>query len=79
MASTSPLKRVSAHTEATVSALAEREDRTFIAQLDRIVAAGLQALGEPLPPELKPATATKPRARRRERTAAPEGELQPTG
>lgn len=44
MAST--LKRVSVDTEAKITALAAREDRTFVAQLDRVVEAGLKAMGE---------------------------------
>jgi hypothetical protein len=42
----SKLKRVSQDTEDAISALAEREGRTFVAQLDRVVKAGLEALGE---------------------------------
>lgn len=42
----SKLKRVSETTEAAVTALAEREGRTFVSQLDRVVTAGLEALGE---------------------------------
>lgn len=45
----STLKRISTHTEQAITTLAGREDRTFIAQLDRVVDAGLQALGEPTP------------------------------
>lgn len=50
----SRLKRVSEPTEAAIATLAEREDRTFVAQLDRVVVAGLTALGEPIPAELQP-------------------------
>lgn len=42
----SKLKRISEPTEATIATMAAREGRTFVAQLDRIVDAGLQALGE---------------------------------
>jgi hypothetical protein len=42
----SKLKRVSAPTENAIVDLANREGRTFIAQLDRVVDAGLRALGE---------------------------------
>lgn len=45
----SPLKRVSEDTATRISELAEREGRTFVAQLDRVVDAGLKALGEPQP------------------------------
>jgi hypothetical protein len=45
----SKLKRVSAPTEECITTLATREGRTFVAQLDRVVHAGLEALGEPLP------------------------------
>lgn len=41
----SKLKRVSENTERAITTLADREDRTFIAQLDRVVEAGLDALG----------------------------------
>lgn len=41
----SKLKRVSAPTEAVIVDLANREGRTFVSQLDRIVDAGLNALG----------------------------------
>lgn len=53
------LKRVSPPAEAAIAALATREDRSFIAQLDRVVAAGLQALGEQVPDELAPQPAGK--------------------
>lgn len=53
----SKLKRVSEPAEATITTLAGREGRTFVAQLDRVVAAGLEALGEPIPDELLAATA----------------------
>ncbi len=68
----STLKRVSAPTERAITDLAKREGRTFVAQLDRVVQAGLTALGESLPepdqpaataPE--PATATRPKSRAR--------------
>lgn len=52
---TSKLKRVSNHTEAAINTLATREGRTFVAQLDKVVEAGLQAMGEPIP---TPETAT---------------------
>ena len=56
MAST--LKRVSIPLEAAITTLAKREDRTFVAQLDRVVEAGLQALGEaPMEAPQKPAPA----------------------
>lgn len=55
---TSPLKRISQTTESTIKNIATREDRTFIAQLDRVVAAGLAALGEPVPTEIAPTTPT---------------------
>ena len=57
----SKLKRVSQDTEDAITALAEREGRTFVAQLDRVVQAGLEAMGErPKPkPTRKPATAAK--------------------
>lgn len=41
----SKLKRVSPDTERVITDLANREDRTFVAQLDRVVLAGLDALG----------------------------------
>jgi hypothetical protein len=50
----SRLKRVSEPAEAAIATLATREDRTFVAQLDRVVVAGLKALGEPVPAELEP-------------------------
>ena len=50
----SRLKRVSEPTEAAIATLAEREGRTFVAQLDRVAAAGLKALGEPVPAALEP-------------------------
>jgi hypothetical protein len=52
----SKLKRVSENTETAVLALAATEGRTFVAQLDRVVDAGLRALGQPgLPVEDTPA------------------------
>ncbi len=70
MSGPSKLKRVSDPTEATISAIAKRESRTFVAQLDRVVAAGLEALGEPIPEALRPATTARARApRRRPQTA----------
>lgn len=42
----SKLKRVSENTEAAINVLAEREERTFVAQLDVVVRAGLEAMGE---------------------------------
>lgn len=45
----SKLKRVSEPSETAILALANREGRTFVAQLDRVIDAGLAALGEPLP------------------------------
>jgi hypothetical protein len=48
----SKLKRVSEPAEAAITTIAVREDRTFVAQLDRVVAAGLEALGEQVPAEL---------------------------
>jgi hypothetical protein len=57
----SQLKRVSQATETAVSALASREDRTFVSQLDRVVAAGLQALGEPVPDAIAPTTPKRTR------------------
>lgn len=50
MAST--LKRVSVDTERAITALANRESRTFVAQLDIVAEAGLKALGEPTIAEL---------------------------
>jgi hypothetical protein len=41
----SKLKRVSEDTADFIEELAEREGRTFVAQLDRIVDAGLVSLG----------------------------------
>lgn len=62
----SKLKRVSENTERVIAQLAEREDRTFVAQLDRVVEAGLNALdldpnGDPKPTRRRrtPATAAK--------------------
>lgn len=55
----SKLKRVSEPAEAAIATLATREGRTFVAQLDRVVAAGLTTLGEPVPDGLtEPAAAT---------------------
>jgi hypothetical protein len=59
----SKLKRVSEPTEAVINELAEREGRTFVAQLDRVVDAGLVALGERKPPESAPAKGKRTRAR----------------
>lgn len=60
---TSPLKRVSEPTADTITAIAEREGRTFVAQLDRIVDAGLAALGETVPNRTPdPAPAPTPKA-----------------
>lgn len=56
-----PLRRVSPAAEASVLAIADRESRTFIVQLDRVVAAGLHALGEPVPEDLKAYVLAKPR------------------
>jgi hypothetical protein len=57
----SKLKRVSNHTEAAITDLAAREGRTFVAQLDRVVEAGLEAIGEPIPvPETTTAPASSP-------------------
>lgn len=53
------LKRVSEKTENTIAQLAEREGRTFVAQLDRVVQAGLEALGE------------RPKTRKRKTTVPP--------
>lgn len=50
----SRLKRVSDETERAITALAERESRTFVAQLDRVVEAGLVALGERAPDKPAP-------------------------
>lgn len=50
----SKLKRVSEPTERAITDLATREGRTFVAQLDRVVEAGLEALGEPLPTPANP-------------------------
>lgn len=50
----SPLKRVSEPAAAAVSAIAKRETRTFVGQLDLVVRAGLEALGEDVPTELQP-------------------------
>lgn len=50
----SVLKRVSPTTEATISELADREDRSFVAQLDRVVAAGLEAMGLDVPAAIAP-------------------------
>lgn len=69
----SVLKRVSQTTEATITAIADREDRSFVAQLDRVVAAGLEALGEPVPDAIAPnatATPTPPAKGRTKRTKA---------
>lgn len=55
---TSKLKRVSANTETIVNTLAEREGRTFVAQLDRVVEAGLIAMGEAQPEQPEPAKKT---------------------
>jgi hypothetical protein len=41
----SKLKRVSEQTEKAITTMAESEDRTFVAQLERVVEAGLDALG----------------------------------
>ena len=51
------LKRVSPQAERAVFTLAEREGRTFVAQLDRVVNAGLEAMGEDTldTPDLQPA------------------------
>ena len=57
----SRLKRVSEPTEQAVAKIAEREGRTFVAQLDRIVHAGLLALGEPTPTPIEPPVATAAR------------------
>jgi len=66
----SVLKRVSPTTEATISELAAREDRSFVAQLDRVVAAGLAAMGEDVPAAIAPtATTAAPKAPRRTRKA----------
>lgn len=43
--SASKLKRISEDTERAINQLAENENRTFIAQLDVVVAAGMNALG----------------------------------
>jgi hypothetical protein len=64
----SRLKRVSEPTEAAITTLAEREGRTFVAQLDRVVHAGLVALGEPSP--LAPAATPAPAQPRRRRATA---------
>jgi hypothetical protein len=62
----SKLKRVSENTDRAITDLAEREDRTFVAQLDRVVAAGLHALGEGAMGDSifsdKPTTTTTPKA-----------------
>jgi hypothetical protein len=61
----SSLKRVSPATEAAVLAIAQREDRTFVAQLDRVVDAGLRSMGEPgILPDAEPEQAKPARARR---------------
>lgn len=68
----SRLKRVSEPTEAAITTLAEREGRTFVAQLDRVVHAGLTALGEPSPMVAAAAPARpapKARGRRQPATA----------
>lgn len=60
----SQLKRVSENTERAITALATRESRTFVAQLDIVVEAGLAALGEQpagTTPEPAP-TAPEPRS-----------------
>ena len=59
----SKLKRVSEDTDNAITTLAEREDRTFVAQLDRVVAAGLDALGEPVPASIAGTLPTKGRKR----------------
>lgn len=61
----SRLKRVSEPTETTITALAAREGRTFVAQLDRVVTAGLQALGEPPLTDDTPTTTASTRSRAR--------------
>jgi hypothetical protein len=67
----SVLKRVSPTTEATISELAAREDRSFVAQLDRVVAAGLQAMGEDVPDAIAPTVASTPaKPARKSRKAA---------
>lgn len=62
----SRLKRVSEPTEAAITTLAGREDRTFVAQLDRVVAAGLHALGEDVPAEIALEPTPTPRRTRRQ-------------
>lgn len=51
------LKRVSEPTAERVAEIARREGRTFVAQLDRIVDAGLAAMGESTEPTAEPQTA----------------------
>lgn len=71
----SKLKRVSAPAELAISTIADREDRTFVAQLDRVVAAGLAALGEQVPDEIAAPepTPTPTAAKRTRRTPATAG------
>lgn len=65
----SRLKRVSEPTETAITELAEREGRTFVAQLDRVVDAGLRALGVPSPhPEPEPTPAPQQPTAKRTRT-----------
>lgn len=64
----SNLKRVSPDVDVAVTALADREDRSFVAQLDRVVAAGLAALGEDVPDKLAPKGTSQPTRRGRART-----------
>lgn len=57
----SKLKRVSEDTETAITELAERENRTFVAQLDRVVQAGLEAMGErPKPTATRKSTRKQP-------------------
>ena len=60
------LKRVSQPTEQAISELAQREGRTFVAQLDRVVDAGLVALGQdPVNGTEPPAPTPQPKGRKR--------------
>ena len=63
------LKRVHPATEQAISELANREGRTFVAQLDRVVDAGFAALGEPIPDRSEPEQPTPAKPRRHARAA----------
>lgn len=59
----SKLKRVSETTETAVTRVADREGRTFVAQLDRLVEAGFEHLGLTPNGDPKPTTTRAPRKR----------------